>query len=153
MVSYVLSDSNILLRQAKPDHPQHQETEQALEVLRLRGDTLCVVPQNLVEFRAVATRPLSVNGLGMTQAEVKAELARIRQLFVLLEETPTIFAEWERLVDTYTSEGKQNHDARIVAAMNVHSITAILTFNADDFLRYPGLDGLQTQRPCTIRRG
>ena len=139
MVNYVLSDSNILLRQAKLDHLQHQETEQALEALRLTGDIPCIVPQNLVEFRAVATRPLAVNGLGMGQADVKIEIARILQLFVLFEETPAIFAEWRRLVETYGSEGKQNHDARIVAAMNVHGITAILTFNADDFVRYPGL--------------
>ena len=138
-MSYVLSDSNILLRSADPQHAQHQEAEEAVKELERRGDTLCIVPQNLVEFRAVATRPLSVNGLGMSQAAVKAEIAGIRQFYVLLEETPAIFLEWNRLVETYGSEGKQNHDARIVAAMNVHGITAILTFNADDFVRYPGL--------------
>ncbi len=90
-MSYVLSDSNILLRSADPQHAQHQEAEEAVKELERRGDTLCIVPQNLVEFRAVATRPLSVNGLGMSQAAVKAEIAGIRQFYVLLEETPAIF--------------------------------------------------------------
>jgi predicted nucleic acid-binding protein len=32
--------------------------------------------------------------------------------------------------------GKQAHDARIVAAMKVHGVTHLLTFNTDDFKRY-----------------
>ncbi len=138
-MSYVLGDSNILLRYSDPKHPQYQEAKEAIKEVGRRGDILCVVPQNLVEFRAVATRPLSVNGLGMRQDEVKFAIKQLRQLFILFEETPAIFPEWERLVETYGSEGKQNHDARIVAAMNVHGITTLLTFNADDFVRYPGL--------------
>lgn len=44
--------------------------------------------------------------------------------------------EWQRLVSAYVSEGKQNHDARIVAAMIAHGIATILTFNKADFVRY-----------------
>ncbi len=139
MVNYVLCDSNILLRDADPNHAQYSETLNALKELGRRGDTLCIMPQNLIEFRVVATRPRSVNGLGMSQEEVKAEISGIRKFYTIFEETPAIFAEWERLVETYGAEGKQNHDARIVAAMNVYGITAILTFNRSDFVRYPGL--------------
>ena len=32
--------------------------------------------------------------------------------------------------------GKTTHDARLVAAMNVHGISSILTFNVQDFARY-----------------
>jgi len=35
--------------------------------------------------------------------------------------------------------GIQVHDARIVAAMLVHQVQAILTFDLDDFKRYPGI--------------
>lgn len=138
-MSYVLTDSNILLRYSDPAHSQYQEAKEAIKEVGRRGDILCIVPQNLVEFRAVATRPVSVNGLGMSQEQVKASIQQFRQFYVLFEETPAIFAEWERLVETYGAEGKQNHDARIVAAMNVYGIAAILTFNADDFVRYPDL--------------
>ena len=138
-MSYVLSDSKILLRYSDPTHLQYQEAKDAIKQVGRRGDILCIVPQNLVEFRAVATRPVSVNGLGMSQEQVKASLQQFLQFYVLFEETPAIFVEWERLVETYGSEGKQNHDARIVAAMNIHGITAILTFNSADFVRYPGL--------------
>ncbi|GDX39768.1 hypothetical protein LBMAG21_00600 [Armatimonadota bacterium] len=131
----VLVDTNILLRDVDTAHPMHQAVASAVEMLRLRGDILCLVPQNIIEFRAVATRPLSVNGLGMSQAEADSEIARLKTLYRLCLDTPYIF-EWERLVSTYGSAGKQNHDARIVAAMNIHGITALLTFNKSDFIRY-----------------
>jgi predicted nucleic acid-binding protein len=138
---HVLSDTNILLRNAAPDHPMHNISQRAVEFLRQRGDNPSLIPQNLVEFRTVATRPLSVNGLGMDQ--VKAEIAKIKQFFPIFEDVPAIFAEWERLVETYGASGKQNHDARIVAAMNVHNITTILTFNKEDFVRYTWLTVLE----------
>ena len=139
----VLIDTNILLRSADPMHPMNQVAVEAVEQLRQRGDTPCLVPQNLVEFRAVCTRPLAVNGLGMDQQRIQGEIARLKSLFLIFDEVPAIFAEWERLVDTFGSAGKQNHDARIVAAMNVHGIPLILTFNKSDFIRYPGLTVLE----------
>jgi predicted nucleic acid-binding protein len=36
--------------------------------------------------------------------------------------------------------GKPAHDARLVAAMQVHGITSILTFDKSDFSRYPGIE-------------
>ena len=36
-------------------------------------------------------------------------------------------------------KGKNVHDARIVAAMNVNGITQLLTFNTADFKRFPGI--------------
>jgi hypothetical protein len=35
--------------------------------------------------------------------------------------------------------GKNGHDARLVAAMMVHGLTHLLTFNVQDFRRYPGI--------------
>ena len=43
---------------------------------------------------------------------------------------------WRRLVVTYAVSGKNVHDAKLVAAMNVHGVKSILTFNAKDFVRY-----------------
>ena len=35
--------------------------------------------------------------------------------------------------------GKNAHDARLVAAMRVHGVTHLLTFNDQDFARYTGI--------------
>lgn len=66
----ILADTNILLRSLHLQHPHHDVAKNALKLLRLRNETLCVAPQNLVEFWAVATRPLNENGLGMTGREL-----------------------------------------------------------------------------------
>jgi hypothetical protein len=107
-MSFVLSDTNILLRGAEPTHSMHREALDAQAELRRLGEQPCIVMQNLVEFRTVATRPRSVNGLGMSQFEVNNEIARLKTLYPLFEDEPAIFAEWERLVQVYGAEGKQN---------------------------------------------
>jgi predicted nucleic acid-binding protein len=89
-----------------------------------------------VEFWAVATRPLVNNGLGMIAPLIAAEVRGLRNLFRLLEGAPGIADEWERLVTTHGVSGKQAHDAHLVAAMRVHRISRILTFNGKDFERY-----------------
>jgi predicted nucleic acid-binding protein len=53
-----------------------------------------------------------------------------------LLETPAVFVEWLRLVSVHAVLGKQAHDARLVALMNVHGVPNLLTFNAGDFKRY-----------------
>ena len=84
----------------------------------------------------MATRPLNVNGLDMNTSQAEVELARIKNLFRLLPDPPAIFPEWERLVVQQAVSGKNAHDAHIVAAMNVHGITQLLTFNGGDFKHY-----------------
>jgi predicted nucleic acid-binding protein len=45
-----LTDTNILLRSLYPEHPHYSLAEKALVKLRLRQETLCLAPQNLIEF-------------------------------------------------------------------------------------------------------
>lgn len=135
-----LADTNILLRSAERTHPMHEETVAATRQLLTNGEELCVLAQNLIEFWAVATRPISVNGLAMTTEQARAELIRIKGLFRLLPDIPDIYPKWETLVVKHGVSGKTTHDARIVAAMNVHSIINLLTFNGDDFKRYRAIN-------------
>ena len=90
----------------------------------------------------MATRPANENGLGMTAGVAAAELAAFQRLFPLLPETPSVFEEWQRLVAAHQVSGKNTHDAHIVAAMIVHGITGILTFNTQDFARYANISAL-----------
>ena len=90
----ILIDTNILLRLLQPHHSHGALVERAVGSLRSRNETLNVVPQNLMEFWAVATRPASVNGLGMPVEKASGELAAIKRLFTLLPETPFVYQEW-----------------------------------------------------------
>ena len=65
---------------------------------------------------------------------------RMNGMFPVLLETPEIHQEWQRLVVELQVSGKQAHDTRLVAAMRVHGVTGIVTFNGDDFRRYPGIE-------------
>jgi len=116
-----------------------------VERLRLRSETLHVAAQNFVEFWAVATRPQSSNGLGMTPEMAEQELAVLKRLFSFLPETNSLFEEWERLVSAYRVIGKNTHDARLVAAMNVHQVSLILTFNVQDFARYKEVEAIHPE--------
>jgi predicted nucleic acid-binding protein len=70
-----LVDTNILLRLVQKNSPMHLDTQRAILKLKKQGEFLCIIPQNIIEFWAVATRPLDKNGLGLsiTQAEEESE--------------------------------------------------------------------------------
>ena len=62
-----------------------------------------------------------------------------------MADSDAIFPEWERLVLQYRVSGKQAHDARLVAAMNVHNLTQLLTFNTSDFKRFTGITAVNPE--------
>ena len=139
----ILIDTNILIRAAHRKSATHRKAIQALRTLRVRGDRICVVPQNLYEFWVVATRPISNNGLDLTSNQAHRLISRIEESCRVLRDPPELYDEWRRLIVSHGVSGKKAHDTRLVAAMMVHSITKILTFNADDFTRYSGIEVLQ----------
>ena len=112
------------------------DVARSVSVLATRRDELYVIAQNLIEFWAVATRPIINNGLGLTMGQAEQELTRLKALFTILPDTADILFKWEELVVKHQVLGKQAHDARLVAAMSVHSLTNLLTFNDSDFKRF-----------------
>jgi predicted nucleic acid-binding protein len=76
-------------------------------------------------------------------------LRLIERLFVVLPEIPSLYSEWRRLVIDFGVSGVQVHDTRIVAAMNIHSIKHILTFNTTDFTRFASI-GILAIDPSTV---
>ncbi|WP_416667188.1 type II toxin-antitoxin system VapC family toxin [Egbenema bharatensis] len=131
-----LVDTNVLLRSVEEAHPMNDAAVNAIEVLLTQGKELCITLQNLIEFWAVATRPVGVNGLGLSLSQAIAELTELKGIFTLQPDTPRLMVEWERLVVQHQVMGKQAHDTRLVAAMLTHQITHLLTFNTDDFKRF-----------------
>ena len=77
------------------------------------------------------------------------ELTRIKSMFDLLPDTPAIYPVWESLVTRYQVSGKPAHDARLVAAMLVHGLTTILTFDRTGFSRYAGIEVLHPADAAT----
>ncbi len=135
----IVLDSNILIRYSNPKDAAHAVSFAAVTRLQAEGRVLCIVPQNLYEFWATATRPISANGLGLSVVHAQSEIAKFKRFFRLLPDTPNLLDEWETVVFFHACHGRVSYDARIVAAMNTHGITEILTFNIPDFRRFSGV--------------
>jgi predicted nucleic acid-binding protein len=132
-----LVDTNVLVRVAQPASGPFETARSAVEALKVEGSSLHIVPQNLVEFWAVATRPPENNGLGMTDAEAIRNVNWLESALDLLPEPPETFDQWKGIVVRHRVRGKSVYDARLVAAMIVNGVDHLLTLNAADFARYP----------------
>ena len=84
----------------------------------------------------VATRPLEVNGLGLDVASGERAVAEWMTVFQPLLDERGVFGHWRDLVSAHEVKGKNAHDARLVAAMQRHRVTTLVTFNTPDFARF-----------------
>lgn len=136
----LLLDTNILVRLANIRDPKHQTAIDAVVKLRRKGEVLHFSAQNLVEFRAVATRPVTANGLGMTCSAAELLTGWFESLFELLPDTSAIHPAWKAIVQQHGIVGRQVYDARLVAICQVSGVPQILTFDTPHFVRFaPGL--------------
>jgi predicted nucleic acid-binding protein len=138
----ILLDTNLLTRITRSHDPQSGAARAAIQILLQRGERLVIVPQNLYEFWAVATRrpgapPAGQNGLGMSPVQAGHWLRFFRRRFALFADREELSSLWQTLVETYGIAGFRAHDVRLVAAMQSHGIGQILTFNAGDFQGLP----------------
>jgi predicted nucleic acid-binding protein len=138
-----LLDTSILVRLANVRDARFGDAVQFNWDLSRAGHMPCVTPQTLIEFRAVATRPASANGLNMSVAEAIGHTTAFEEAFGMLPDTPEIFPAWKAIVDGLGIRGKQVHDARLAAVCHVHGTRHLVTFNAAHFNRMaafgPGL--------------
>jgi hypothetical protein len=79
-----LLDTSFLARLANSADAFHPATARAVLELHRRGEVLCVTAQNLIEFRGVASRPTTMNGLGFTPAQAEATATTFEAAFSLL---------------------------------------------------------------------
>lgn len=94
----------------------------------------------MAEFWNVCTRPATARGgLGLSIPVADRRLRVVERLFRVLPDTTSTYQTSRVLLVTHGVQGVQVHDARLVALMQVHGITHILTLNGGDFARYPGI--------------
>jgi len=135
-----LFDTNIFVRLAGHNDPLRQVSVDALRKLRSSDEVLCFTPQVLSEFWNVCTPPVAARGgLGLSLTETNRKARLIERHFVLLPDSLATFQEWRRLIVAHSVMGVAVHDAKLTASMSVHGVTHLLTFNVDDFKRYPSI--------------
>jgi predicted nucleic acid-binding protein len=146
----ILLDTNIILRLAHKEHVMHGEALAAIDCLNANGHECVIVPQVLYEYWVVATRPTGNNGLGMSVSQADAAISQSLEFFRLLRDERGIFAYWRDLVTANDVRGKNAHDARLIAAMQRHGLTDLLSFNKADFIRFTTI---QTFTPAEVLDG
>lgn len=142
--SYLL-DTNILLRLSKRDDPRHGLVRTVLDTLTEQGADICCTPQNISEFWNVCTRPTDRNGFGLSILATDHALQAIERTVTILPDSEQIYRVWRGLVVRHRVSGVQVHDARLAAAMHVHGISHILTFNQPDFMHYASITVVHPQ--------
>lgn len=131
----VFIDTNVLVYVSRPTAPEHSTAVAALAETEASGCAVWLSPQVLREYLAVVTRP-QATAPALRMAAAIADIRQFRAAFAVTEEGPMVLERLLLLLQTHPGAGRQVHDANIVAAMSVHGIGRLMTFNAGDFRRF-----------------
>lgn len=138
----ILIDTNVVVRLSETGTRLCLQAQEAVSLLPDKGFEGCLVPQVIYEYWSVATRPSELNGLGLSTAETERDVNDLLAAFTFLRDERAVYERWFDLVRLYQVQGKNVHDARLVAAMERHQLQHVLTFNEHDFHRYARLSVL-----------
>ena len=153
MLNQYLVDTSVLARMVSARDPRRQIVEDAVAALKRQAAALSVAPQNIIELWAVSTRPREANGFGLSTERTAAEIDRILNVFAVLDDPVGTLRRWRRLVEQHDVKGRQVYDARLVAIMMEIGIGSVLTFNVDDFRRYPGIAAVSPHVLAAVETG
>ncbi len=135
----ILLDTNIILRLKQTESAEHQAVQLQLKTFLENGETSVLSPQNIFEFYSVATRPIGVNGLGLSVEDTYQEIQGLKSLFSILPDNKNLMDKWLKLVLDYEIKGKRSHDVRLIAFMQSHQIKKLYTLNHADFKAFEGI--------------
>jgi len=138
-----LLDTGILLRLVNREAALHDQIRHAVRLLKSQDHVVMTAFQNMCEFWNVCTRPAEARGgFGLTHDEARRRLRTIERIATLLPDSPDAYSRWKNLILDHGVSGVQVHDARLVALMEVHGMTHLLTLNPSDFSRYKHITAL-----------
>jgi len=84
--------------------------------------------------------PKRYGGLGLSQREAVRNAEAIIQRSTILDENRNVPVRLLDIARQATCAGKQLHDANVVATMQEHGLTRLVTGNPGDFRRFEGID-------------
>ncbi len=133
-----LIDTNVIVRLVERTSTERESVLNAIRKLRGQNEIIYYTPQVLAEFWNVCTRPSTARGgFDLSVEQTNRRVAIIKKYFQILPDSLATFEEWQRLVLEHQVIGVQVHDAKLVASMVVHRVPDLITFNLNDFKRFP----------------
>ena len=140
-VERVMVDTNVLL--AATDTSRHRH-DAAVRLLNEDRRALSASPQNVREYLAVATRPIELNGLGLSSVDAVANLGELLEGMDLVEEDADSADRLTEMVGAGLAIGEQVHDANIVAVAMACGAHTIVTDDRRHFARFADLITIET---------
>lgn len=129
----VFVDTNVLLTATDRDRGQHLTALSFLDGALKGEHRLFFSGQVIREYLVVATRPLDVNGLGISSEKAIKNVHHFRRILQVLPEDDESTRHLIKMVQTYRLKGKRIHDAALIACMSRHGLCRLKTFNPSDF--------------------
>ena len=133
--SAVFIDTNILVYASFPGTIFHEAARSRLGELESGGSVLWTSRQVLREYLASTTRP----GAVVPPVAIEILCKAVRQFeaeFEIADENAAVTGRLVELAKSRNVQGKQIHDANIVATMGTYGIRWLLTHNTTDFMRF-----------------
>jgi len=127
-------DTNVLLTATDRSRNHHVTARNLLTEAAKGTFHLALSGQVVREYLVVATRPVDVNGLGLSPRDAMRNVEVFTRLpFTFCDESEAVSIRLRQLTSQYGFIGRQIHDANIVATMAVHGISHLVTQNTSDF--------------------
>jgi predicted nucleic acid-binding protein len=133
----VMVDTNVLLSATNTARSDHLASHRVFSRALSEGIHLCTCGQILREYLVVATRPVSVNGLGLDLDVSLRNLSWFRRRMVFFPETEEVHQALLTLAGSRGIRGKHLHDGNIAALMSCSGIAHLATNNPEDFAAFP----------------
>lgn len=134
----IFIDTNVLVFATIPSSPMHRPALAALHAIALSGAETWISRQIIREFLVYLTRPGVFKSTTASSAAA-GQAASLASIYQIADETPAVTTQLLDLLRAIGANGKQIHDANIVATMQVYGIRRLLTHNVSDFKRYSSL--------------
>jgi predicted nucleic acid-binding protein len=133
--SAVFIDTNVLVYASLPGTPFHVAARARLDELENKGAVLWASRQVIREFLAVTTRPGTVLP-PLAPALLSQVVTQFEAALRIADEDGAVTNLLLGLLKSRTIQGKQIHDASVVATMLRHGVAWLLTHNTIDFTGY-----------------
>lgn len=143
MAAKVFLDTNFLLRALITEMPLHEQANQWIKTLLQDQVEIWINGQVIREFIVQSTHPKTLQ-TPLSVSETIASLETIMPLFNVADETQSVRSHLLKLIQKYPTQGKQIHDANLVATMLAYEIPSLVTLNVADFKRFVDVIQVQT---------
>jgi predicted nucleic acid-binding protein len=131
-------DTNVLVYATVATAPHHGIASARLSAEYGAGKPLWVSRQILREYLAVLSRPQTFTP-PLTAVQLIVHVRAFQAQFLIAEEDNLVTDNLLNLLSAIPVAGKQVHDANIVASMQAHGISQLLTANPGDFARFSSI--------------